>query len=75
MFDIKTGAIALTIIAFLVIDRSYQNASIGELKGEMKQMKTKIELLKDFHYNAQETIELESDNRKSENKIHFDMIT
>jgi polyhydroxyalkanoate synthesis regulator phasin len=34
-----------------------------------------MELMKEFHTHVQESLELESNNRKSEGKIHYNMIT
>lgn len=52
MFDIKSGVFIVAIITFLVIDRHQQNASLSDLKSEMTQLKSKMELMKELHSHA-----------------------
>jgi len=71
MFDIKSGVLVTTVIALITVVLYKHSSTLNELK----QLTTKMEVMKDFHSTSQETLELETNNRKSESRIHMKMIT
>ena len=66
MLDIKSSVLVLGVITTLLIVSASFNDLKNEMslnKAQMEHMNTQMELMKEFHSNTQETLELETSNR------------
>jgi len=64
MLDLKSGVLMVGLITtILLVSASFNDHKFNDLKNEMEHMKTQMALMKEFHSNTQETLELETSNR------------
>jgi hypothetical protein len=64
MLDIKSGVLMLGVITTLMlVIPTFNDHKYNDLKNEMENMRTQMELMKELHSNTKETLELDTSNR------------
>ena len=64
MLDIKSGVLMLAVTTTLMyVIPTFNDHKYNEMKKEMENMRTQMELMKELHSNTKETLELDTSNR------------